>query len=153
MTLRSGDRGRDDALVVGQRLRVPLGELTFDFVRSAGPGGQNVNKVSSKAVVRWRVTTSRSLPAGVRERFVTRFGRRLTRTGEVVITSQRFRSRGRNLEDCLAKLREMLVVAAREPVPRRATTLGPGARARRLAEKRTHGDKKRGRYAVRPESE
>jgi ribosome-associated protein len=151
---RRQDRGRDgDVLVVGERLRVPLRELTFDFVRSAGPGGQNVNKVSSKAVLRWRVTASPSLPPEMRERFVLRFGKRITRDGDVVIASQRFPSRGRNLDDCLEKLRGMLAAAARVSVPRRATVPGRAARARRMAEKRARGETKRGRAPVRPDGE
>jgi ribosome-associated protein len=154
---RHGQRQNRDrngnVLVVDQRVRVPLRELTFDFVRSAGPGGQNVNKVSSKAVVRWPVTTSPSLPPEIRERFVLRFGKRITRSGEVVIASQRFRSRARNLDDCLQKLCGMLAAAARAPVPRRATVAAPAARARRVAEKRARGETKRGRGPVRPDGE
>ena len=95
-------------LVVNESLRVPLREFSFTFSRSSGPGGQNVAKVSTKATLRWRVSTTRSLPAGVRERFLARYARRITSDGELVISSQRFRDQGRNVADCLERLRQML---------------------------------------------
>ena len=92
-------------LVVDENLRIPLKELQFDFVRSQGPGGQNVNKVNTKAVLRWPVATAASIPEDVRSRFLKRFHRRISGEGDLVISSQRFRDRGRNIADCIAKLR------------------------------------------------
>src|SRR5580700_11337552 len=106
-------------LTVNSRIQIPHEEFTFTFVRSSGPGGQNVNKVNSKAVLRWGVMQSRSLPAEVRHRFISRFGRRLTGEHELVLTSQRYRDQGRNVADCLEKLKEMLSAVATRPVVRR----------------------------------
>jgi ribosome-associated protein len=129
-------------LVVNDQLRIPLGELTFTFSRSGGPGGQNVNKVASKATLRWNVTASPTLPPDVRERFARRFASRLTTTGELVLTSQRYRDQGRNVADCLEKLRAMLAEIARPPKPRRATKPSRASRQRRLTTKRKQSEKK-----------
>ncbi len=130
-------------LDVAEGIRIPLREMTFAFARSSGPGGQHVNKVSSKAVLRWAVLESVHLPDDVRARFRDRYGSRLTLTGEIVIASQRFRSQRRNIEDCLAKLAAMLAGAAAAPVPRRPTRPGRTARQRRLTGKRARGVTKR----------
>ncbi len=70
-------------LVVNSRIRIPDSELEFSYVRSSGPGGQNVNKVSSKAVLRWNAAASGSLPADVRQRFLAKYRSRLTTDGEL----------------------------------------------------------------------
>jgi ribosome-associated protein len=128
---------------------IPLREIEIRFVRSSGAGGQNVNKVNSKAVLRWNVAASRALPGDRRQRFVTRFASRLTNDGEVVLTSDRYRDQGRNVADCLEKLRAMLDAVAEPPKPRRATRPSVGSVQRRLAVKRSVGVKKRSRSAVR----
>src|SRR5688572_13240969 len=106
-------------LFVPPNIQVADDELQFTFVRSSGPGGQNVNKVNSKAVMRWNVTASPGVPADVRARFVHRFGSRITEAGDLVLSSQRFRDQGRNEADCLDKLRGMLTAVARAPVRRK----------------------------------
>ena len=108
-------------LIVNERLRIPLREIHFQFARSSGPGGQNVNKVSSKAVLRWNMAASPSAPDDVKERLRARHPRRVTREGEVVITSSRFRDQGRNVADCLEKLRAALAEVSTPPKPRRPT--------------------------------
>ncbi len=125
-----------------QRLQVPARELRFRFVRSSGAGGQNVNKVASKAVLRWDVARSASLPADVRARFLARYARRLTREGELVLASDRFRDQARNVADCVERLREMLDAVAEPPTPRHPTRPGGAARARRLAAKRARAEAK-----------
>jgi ribosome-associated protein len=124
-------------LLVNEDLRIPLSEFKITYARSAGPGGQNVNKVNSKAVLRWRIAASSAVPPQVRERFLARYGRRLSREGDLVLSSQRFREQRRNVEDCLSKLRRMLLSAAEPARPRRPTRPGRAAAERRLARKRT----------------
>lgn len=125
------------------RLRVPARELTITFARSSGAGGQNVNKVNTKAVLRWPVRASRAIPADVRTRFAERFATRITTDGELVLSSDRHRDQGRNVADCLAKLDAMLTAVATPPRPRRKTRPSRGAVERRLEQKRAQGDKKR----------
>ena len=108
-------------LIVNSRIRIPQSELRFTFVRSSGPGGQNVNKVSSKAVLRWRVAESAALPDDVRERFLARYRRRVTNEGDVLVTSQRYRDQGRNVADALEKLRAIIAAVATPPKKRKPT--------------------------------
>ncbi len=81
-------------LTVNSRISIPHEEFEFSFARSGGPGGQNVNKVNSKALLRWPVVTSAALPPDVRARFLARYRSRLTVEGEVIVTSQRYRDQG-----------------------------------------------------------
>jgi ribosome-associated protein len=115
---------------------LPLREISFQFVRSSGAGGQNVNKVASKAVLRWDVAHSPSLPDDMRARFVAQNRRRITAEGELVLSSQRFRDQSRNVADCLEKLRALLRTASAVPKPRRETRPTRGSRTRRLEAKR-----------------
>ncbi len=123
-------------LHVNGRIKIPLEEFTWTFVRAGGPGGQNVNKVSSKAVMRWPIRTSASLPDDIRERFIQKFGSRVTTEGDLVMTSQAYRDQERNKEDCLAKLASMLDSVTTPPKPRRATRPTKGSKIRRVAAKR-----------------
>jgi ribosome-associated protein len=127
------------------RYSIPPAELEFTFVRSSGPGGQNVNKVNTKAVLRWSVKQSSSLPAPVRQRFLTRYARRITATGDVVITSQKFRDQGRNAADCTMKLQSLVDAVWAEPVKRKATKPSRGAVVRRQESKRRQSQKKQSR--------
>jgi ribosome-associated protein len=126
-------------------IEIPLRELEIRFVRSSGAGGQNVNKVNSKAVLRWHVAGSPQLPDDVRERFLARFGRRVSRSGELILTSDRYRDQGRNVADCLEKLRAMLAEVARAPRRRRKTKPSRTVIERRLADKHARSEKKRQR--------
>ena len=132
-------------LTVNSRIQIRHEEFTFTFVRSSGPGGQNVNKVNSKAVLRWPIMQSAALPAEVRHRFVARFGRRLTGDGELVLSSQRYRDQGRNVADCLEKLKSMLVAVAVRPVVRKPTKPTRGSITRRLEHKGRTSHKKQQR--------
>ena len=132
-------------LQAGDHLRIPLRELQISFARSSGPGGQNVNKVSSKAILRWGVARSPSLPPAARRRFLERFPTRVSTAGEVILSSDRHRDQGRNVADCLEKLRGMLAAIEHPPTPRRATRPSRAARERRLEEKRAVSERKRQR--------
>jgi ribosome-associated protein len=120
----------------------PLGEVRFSFARSSGPGGQNVNKVESKAVLRWDVARSAGIPGAVRARFLERFARRITAEGELVLASQRYRVRERNVADCIAKLRAMLDEVAKPPKPRKPTKPTRASKQRRLDAKKVQSRKK-----------
>jgi ribosome-associated protein len=137
-------------LIVTPNLQIPLREFAFTFARSSGPGGQNVNKVNSKALLRWPVMRSASLPGAVRARLLAKYGRRVTSGGELLISSDRFRDAGRNVADCLEKLRRMLLDAASPPPRRIRTRPGAGAKRRRLDAKRQHSRKKEQRRASPP---
>jgi ribosome-associated protein len=131
-----------DQFAVSSRLKIPVAEFEFTYARSSGPGGQNVNKVASKALLRWNVATSTSLPADVRDRFLRKYASRLTNEGDLLITSQRYRDQGRNVTDCLEKLRAMLAAALEAPKPRKPTRPGRAAVERRLTTKRQQSKKK-----------
>ena len=106
-------------LQVSLRLVIPEAELELTYVRSSGPGGQNVNKVNSKAVLRWNLAQSPSVPEDLRERLLAKLAPRLTRDGELLLASDRFRDQGRNREDCLEKLKGILSAALFVPKARK----------------------------------
>ena len=132
-----------NALAVTAKLAIPLDEFAFEFARSGGPGGQNVNKVNSKAVLRWKPAESPSLPPLVRDRLVRAIGFKLTREGELLVTSQLTRDQGRNVADCLAKVRELVLIALHPPKTRRASRPTLGSQLRRVESKLRHSTTKR----------
>ena len=134
-----------EPLRINSRIAIPPRELRFSFVRSSGPGGQNVNKVNTKAQLRWSVRASDALPDDVRARILARYARRINDRGELVLTSQRYRVQARNIDDCLTKLREMLAVVAVPPRRRKKSQPPRSARESRLREKRATSEKKRQR--------
>ena len=129
-------------LLVNSRIQIPLAEFVFSYARSSGPGGQNVNKVNSKATLRWPLISSPSLPEDVRQRFLARYPRRVTVEGDLVVTSQRYRDAGRNATDCLEKLHQMLLEVAQPPKYRKPTRPTRGSVRRRLDDKRRRSQKK-----------
>ena len=122
-------------LVVNHRITIPDAEFRLDFSCSGGPGGQNVNKVNSKALLRWNPSESPSLPEPVRARLLATLGRRITAEGDLLITSQRTRDQGRNVADCFEKLRLLILGAANPPRPRRPTKPTFASKLRRLETK------------------
>ena len=125
-------------------------EIEERFVRSSGPGGQNVNKVATSVRLRFDVRSSRSLPDDVRERLIRIAGSRVTRDGVLVIEAGRYRTQERNRRDARERLARLVEKAA-EPVKRRVKTRPPaGAGERRLEEKLRKGRVKQGRRPVLP---
>ena len=131
-----------DVLTVTPRIRVPCGEFEWSVARSSGPGGQNVNKVNSKVILRWPVARSESIPVDVRGRFLDAYRPRMTNEGDLVISSDRFRDQPKNVEDCLERLRGLLLAVATAPKPRRAVKPTKASKRRRVADKRERGETK-----------
>jgi ribosome-associated protein len=132
-------------LVVNPAIVIPNSELKFSFARASGPGGQNVNKVSSKATLRFHAAASPSLPADVKQRLLAKYQSRLTTDGQFVISSQERRDQPQNVKSCLAKLRDMILSVAKPPKKRRATRPSRGSKVRRLKAKKKRSQLKEGR--------
>lgn len=111
------------------------GEIEESFIRSSGPGGQNVNKLATAVQLRFDVRRSPSLPDDVRERLMRLAGKRLSQDGVLVITAQRHRTQERNRQDALERLIELIRLAAIRPIYRRPTRPTAGSRRRRLEAK------------------
>jgi ribosome-associated protein len=123
------------AMKLTESIQIPDSEFQFTYARSGGPGGQNVNKVASKAVLHWDVAGSPSLPALVKDRFLRQYRWRVTTEGVVVLDSQRFRDQAKNVADCLDKLRGMLLASLHAPKKRRPTKPSRSSKERRLQAK------------------
>ncbi len=128
---------------------IPETELDESFIRASGPGGQNVNKVSSAVQLRFDVRASPSLPDDVAVRLMRLAGSRLTRDGVIVITADRFRTQERNRADARERLQTLVVAAEVRPVKRKPTKPSKGAKERRLAGKAVRSGVKQGRNKVR----
>ncbi len=132
-------------LQISPRLAIPDSELVERFVRSAGPGGQNVNKVATAVELRFDIAGSPSLPEPLRARLLLRRDRRLTGEGVLVISAQRFRTQERNREDARERLAAFIAAGLEVPKPRVATRPSRASKERRLGAKRERGTIKRGR--------
>ncbi len=139
-------------LIVDDRIVVAGFELVEQFVQSAGPGGQNVNKVATAVQLRFDVRNSPSLPTRVKNNALRLAGRRATKDGAVVIEANRFRSQERNRADARERLRSLLAeAAAPPPKTRRKTRPTRGSIERRLKAKKTRGDVKKRRGKIEKE--
>ncbi len=127
-------------------------ELSLEFVRSSGPGGQNVNKVATAAQLRFDAMGSPSLPDRVKERLVKLAGRRMTTDGVIVIDARRYRTQERNRQDAIDRLVKLIKKAAARPKRRRATKPTRASRERRLTTKKRRGRLKQDR-GTRPSSD
>ena len=111
-------------LKISNGIQIPPTEFRFSYARSPGPGGQNVNKVNTKVILKWNVEKTTHLPEAVRARFLSKYRRRISKTGDLIITSHRYRDQGRNVADCLSKLREMVEAVRQAPtVPKKDETI------------------------------
>lgn len=136
-------------LSVSDSIVIPRTELQLSFSRSPGPGGQNVNKVNSKVTLRWDVRETESLPLAVRRRFLTRYGNRISREGQLILTSHRYRDQPRNVADVMEKLRQLILAVAEAPKKRKPVKPSKAANRKRLDQKRQKSEKKSGRRSVR----
>ncbi|MDP4021616.1 alternative ribosome rescue aminoacyl-tRNA hydrolase ArfB [Methylobacterium sp. NEAU 140] len=135
------------ALVCTPQIAIDEAELAESFVRASGPGGQNVNKLSTAVQLRFDVRRSRALPDAVAVRLMRLAGRRLTDEGVLVINAQRFRTQERNRADARERLAALVAEAAVPPTPRRPTRPTLASKKRRLDEKTRRGATKRMRGA------
>ena len=138
---------------ITRTITIDESEIQEYFVRSSGPGGQNVNKVATAVQLRFDVANSRSLPEEVRTRLISLAGNRITEDGILIIDARRFRTQGRNRENAIDRLVELIRNAAQRPKIRRKTRPTLASKIRRLESKHRAADIKRVRGPVNPENE
>lgn len=140
-------------LRVNNSIQIPMAELKFTFARSSGPGGQNVNKVNSKAMLRWAFDQSEHIDDRVKERLRTRWGGRINKNGEIVISDDNSRDQRTNIESCLEKLRVILLDSDAREKTRRATRPSRGSVERRITAKKQRSETKKMRRSPGPPPE
>lgn len=133
-------------LEITPSLEIDESELHYDFIRSSGPGGQNVNKVASAVQLRFDVEHSPSLEPEVKERLKRLAGSRMTSDGVLLIEAKRYRSQDQNREDAVERLVRLIQRALQEPLARKPTGPSRAARKKRLMEKKKRGELKRSRH-------
>ncbi len=136
---------------VSRHITLDESELHFEFVRSSGPGGQNVNKVATAVQLRFDVAATRALSLEVKERLRKITGRRMTDAGVLIIDARRYRSQERNRQDAVDRLVHWIRRAEEVPKPRKATKPSRGAKERRHKVKQRRSDVKKTRRKVRGE--
>ena len=141
------------AIWVDDRISLADDEVTEQFVRSPGPGGQNVNKLATAVQLRFDARGSRSLPEDVRERVLELAGTRATKHGEIIISAHRFRTRERNREDAMERLVALVRQAAVAEKPRTPTRPSPASKRRRLEDKRRRSKLKNARQPLAHDTE
>jgi ribosome-associated protein len=135
----------------GQKIFIEEAELQWRFIRASGPGGQNVNKVSTAVQLRFAAATSPSLPEPIRARLIRLAGRCATVEGVLVIDARRHRSQGRNRQDAIKRLAELIRKAAAQPAPRKKTQPTVASKQRRLESKHRRSNIKQTRKPPRDE--
>lgn len=132
-------------LIVTRTLRIPEAELEERFIRSSGPGGQNVNKVATAVQLRFDVRRSPFLPEDVRTRLLTQEKNRITEDGVLIIEARRYRSQERNRQDARDRLAKAIRKAVVPPKPRKRTRPTRASNLKRLEDKKRRGERKRQR--------
>jgi ribosome-associated protein len=130
-------------LVINPEIRIPYSEFEFSYARSSGPGGQNVNKVNSKALLRWNIYKSQSLGPDIRARLLSKLSTQISLGGDILVSSDRFRDQIRNREDCIEKFREVIAAAAFRPKARKKTKPSYSSQRRVKEGKSLHSQKKK----------
>jgi len=134
-----------NVLEVSNRIQIPLEEIKFSYVKSSGPGGQNVNKTNTKAVLKWDFLKNASIEGPIRNRLMQRLKSHLNERGEITLMSDQFRTQGQNREVCLNKLKNLLLKASFVQKKRVKTTPSKNAKKKRLEAKKGHSLKKKSR--------
>lgn len=129
-------------------MKIPNSEFDFTFSRSSGAGGQNVNKVNTKATLSWDIDESTAISSAVKKRFKEKFSRFITAEAMVKIDSQRFRTQSQNIQDCIDKLHEMLEQVAKAPRKRIATKPTKSSQKKRVDSKKKNAQTKKNRQKV-----
>lgn len=132
-------------IVVSDAVTIPDAELAWEYARSGGPGGQNVNKVASKATVRWAFDGSEAISPDAKARLAAAHPSHVTADGEFLVTSQEYRDQERNRQRCEEKLAAMVLAALTPPRPRKKTKPTKASQRRRLDAKKRQGEKKASR--------
>lgn len=134
-------------IAISKDIQIPETEIEWHFIRSSGPGGQNVNKVSTAAQLRFQVKKTTALPDEVKTRLIALVGNRINAAGELIITGRSYRSQKQNREDALARLIHFIRLALYPPKPRKKTRLPKAAKEKRLTNKRHKSARKQLRRA------
>ena len=140
-------------IAVNRSIQIPEREVQLRFIRAAGPGGQNVNKVASAVELRFDVKHSLALPEEVRQRLMRQSGKKLNSAGVLIIQARRYRSQDRNRQDALERLVRLVRQAAVKPRARRPTRPSRASRESRLEIKRHRSRAKQRRSRVEPGAE
>jgi len=132
-------------LFINENITLPSQSLQFSYARSPGPGGQNVNKVNSKAILKWSLENSPEIPEPIKLRFAARYKNRMNKEGFVIISSHKYRDQERNVADCLEKLKQLILSVVPEPVIRKRRKISKAANQRRIESKKQNSQKKQAR--------